>query len=368
MLNYNVTVPYKIPEVSVGSQYRMIEVGAALQLLRLLWSFFTISRVLVVILIVTNLKSLPLIWHLRIVNAFRFICKTQRPETPVGPEQLFLPLITTSHAPIMEIDFNGHKSNSSYFSDIDIARTHLVCTLFAKGISHFRGGTTAITGSKYPLFGLALGAVSCSFKRELKPYETYEMWSRVLSWDEKWIYIVTHFVRKDVVLPRKYTLYPEQNEAKQRETEGDDTSWLKILDGNKAVVATALSKCVFKSGRRTVSPMIMLRESGLLPAESASGDNNVEEFQLPTSTGSSDSGIDIGSGEEEGFSLAWIEKKRLRGMKAAIALGGKAQTELEQEFTAENDALGRHSDGSGIVGVVSTLAELAHLPACKGVL
>jgi len=103
------------------------------------------------------------------------------------------------------------ETNSSYFSDIDIARTHLVCTLFSVGIEHMRGGTAAITGSKKPIFGLALGAVSCSFRRELKPYESYELWSRVLTWDEKWIYIVTHFVRKGAVLPRKYSLYPEQN-------------------------------------------------------------------------------------------------------------------------------------------------------------
>jgi len=360
---------YQISGSLGGLEYLGAPAPVEMSFMAWIWSFVTISRVLVVLLVASNLKSFPLIWHLRIVNAFRFILNSQRPATPIGPEDLFLPIITTSHAPIMEVDFNGHKSNSSYFSDIDIARTHLVCTLFAKGIAHFRGGTAAITGSKKPLFGLALGAVSCSFKREIKPYETYELWSRILSWDEKWIYVVTHFVRKGAVMPRKYTLYPQQNcEAQEQlRRRGSDLSTFSE-GGNDAVIATALSKCVFKSGRRTVSPTVMLLESGLLPTEE-SPEKHTNEGPVSFSCSSSDSGIDMGSDSEEDESpLASIERERERGMKVASALAGKAQKDLEDEFTADNDALGRHSDGFGMVGVVSTLAQLAHLPACKGIL
>ena len=54
-------------------------------------------------------SSSDLILQLRIVNAFRFCCRTQRPKVPVTWEHLFQPLITTNHAPIMEIDFNLHS-------------------------------------------------------------------------------------------------------------------------------------------------------------------------------------------------------------------------------------------------------------------
>lgn len=47
--------------------------------------------------------------QMRIVNAFRFCLRTQRPKVPVTHEQLFRPLITTTHAPLMEIDFNLHS-------------------------------------------------------------------------------------------------------------------------------------------------------------------------------------------------------------------------------------------------------------------
>jgi hypothetical protein len=224
-----------------------------------------------------------------------------------------------------------------------------------------RGGTAAITGAKRPLFGLALGAVSCSFKRELKPYESYELWTRVLSWDEKWIYIVTHFVRKGAVIPNKYTLYPQQNSSQDDVKRRGSDSSVDSMSGNEAVVATALSKCVFKQGRRTVSPALMLKQSGLLPTKSLDDTlaHETEPISLE-SCSSSDSGIEMGDSKESN-ALDKIEKERQRGMRIAATLSAQGQNALEMEFTAESDALGRHRDGTGMTGVVSTLAQLAHL-------
>lgn len=234
-----------------------------------------------------------------------------------------------------------------------------------------RGGTAAITGSKKPLFGLALGAVSCSFKRELKPYESYELWTRVLTWDEKWIYIVTHFVRKGAVMPNQYTMYPQQNSSQKdlKTGTGAAASSDDSTAANEAVVATALSKCVFKQGRRTVSPAFILHKSGLLPckpldeASPQAVESQAVETVIFDSCASSDSGIDVAEGKEESelTELEIIENERLRGMRVASTLSAKGQSALEMEFTAEGDALGRHTDGSGITGVVSCLAQLAHL-------
>ena len=96
--------------------------------LSFIWSMITIWRILVLLLVAGNLKNIPLIWHvrvvqilspkkhsfwhrhqIRIINAFRFCCRSQRPKVPVTSAHLFQPLITTSHAPIMEIDFNLHS-------------------------------------------------------------------------------------------------------------------------------------------------------------------------------------------------------------------------------------------------------------------
>ena len=125
--------------------------------------------------------------QLRLLNGFRFVLHSLRTEKPITPDLLFQPLITSSQAPLAEIDLYMHKSNSTYFTDLDVARTHLLCTLFARGIEKVRGGTGSVVKGKVSNFAVALGAVSCSFRRELKPYEKYELYTRVLSWDQKWL-------------------------------------------------------------------------------------------------------------------------------------------------------------------------------------
>lgn len=256
---------------------------------------------------------------MRIVNAFRFIIKILRPETPLTQDNIFQSLVTTSSAPLLEIDFNLHKTNSTYFSDLDISRTHLVCTLFGKGIENQRGGTCAYTGSGRPPFGLALGAVSCSFRKEIPPYQPYEMWSRILSWDEKWFYIITHFTSEGF-------------------GQHSDTS-LPVEDGhqNKTIFATALSKCVFKSGRKTVSPEIMFAESELLASPKNEGAKDV---------------------------LCAIETQRQTGLNVSHNFPTQTQEDLEAAFKTSiktHGILARHIDGSGIRGVVTTLLQLAGL-------
>lgn len=155
---------------------------------------------------------------------------------------------------------NHSESNSTYFADLDIARAHLMCTLFSTGVDYARNARrrTGILGVSDELIGLALGAVSCTFRKEVKPFQSYEIWTRVLSWDEKWMYTVTHFVRKDTVRPRSFTLLPQSYNPRQGKLND-------IARKEDAIFASALSKCVWKKGRRTVSPEIMLQVSGLLP-------------------------------------------------------------------------------------------------------
>ncbi|CAD6502912.1 BgTH12-02586 [Blumeria graminis f. sp. triticale] len=335
-----------------------------------LWGYCTLWNILFGILLITNLKCIPFIWHLRILNACSRTLKIQRPKNPPTYSQIFQPIITTTQVPLMEIDFNIHKTNSSYFADVDIARAHLICTLFSVGIEHCRGGTGAYTGADVPFFSCALGAVSCSFKRELKAYESYELWTRVLSWDEKWIYLITHFVRRGTVKPKDYTLYPEQNPnaPELSETEGErhaeQQASLDVLSCHPGVVATALSKCVFKSGRRTIPPAFMFKMSGILPPVSShkpteSAENCDDSDSQHGSCKSSDSGIALNNDDEES-EIDRVEKERARGMEVAQCLGGNTQHALELEFTgSEEPVLGRHLDGVGLGGIARCAAMLA---------
>ncbi|RAO65259.1 uncharacterized protein BHQ10_001271 [Talaromyces amestolkiae] len=226
--------------------------------LSLTWSL--VWKILVTFLVLKNFKNFPFAWHIRLLRGYRWLLRSNRSKDGPSPAQLFQPLILSSGNALCELDYNGHKSNSTYFADLDIARAHLMCTLFSSGVDYARNAPrrTGILGVSDDLIGLALGAVSCTFRKEVKPFQSYEIWTRVLSWDEKWIYTVTHFVRKDTVRPRSFTLLPQGYSSRQGKLND-------LTRKEDAIFASALSKCVWKKGRRTVSPEIMLQVSGLLP-------------------------------------------------------------------------------------------------------
>ena len=50
--------------------------------------------------------------QVRLLNAFRFVLRSERSRTPITPAQLFQPLITESHGSIMELDYNIHSKLS----------------------------------------------------------------------------------------------------------------------------------------------------------------------------------------------------------------------------------------------------------------
>jgi hypothetical protein len=47
----------------------------------------------------------------------------------------FQPLITRTHTLLLEIDYYMHKSNSTYYSDLDVSRTHLLLALLQQGLA-----------------------------------------------------------------------------------------------------------------------------------------------------------------------------------------------------------------------------------------
>lgn len=159
---------------------------------------------------------------------------------------VFVPSGMTSRTPLLETDYNMHKSNSTYFSDLDVSRTALVTRLYSPGVGivskeldqEFLAKSKA-EGKRAPKrkpIIIVLGSVYCSFKREIKPFELYEMHSKVISWDKKWMYILTCFMRP-----------------------------ASKAGGEKTLLATALSKYVVKKGRLTISPERILRAAGYLP-------------------------------------------------------------------------------------------------------
>ncbi|KAL4917543.1 hypothetical protein BDW62DRAFT_211069 [Aspergillus aurantiobrunneus] len=216
-------------------------------------------RTFALLLAILNLKNLPFVWHIRLARHFLtnirwrsdypFFPKGKSLTTSAGKptHPIFVPYSITTSTPLLETDYNLHKSNSTYFSDLDVSRTALVTRIYSPGVgllskeldAEFAEAARKEGKSQPPPLRsmyIALGSVFCSFKREIKPYTTYEIETRVLGWDQKWMYVLSFFLKPAARKGAKRTLY-----------------------------ATAVSKYVVKKGRLTVAPERVLRKSGFLP-------------------------------------------------------------------------------------------------------
>lgn len=132
------------------------------------------------------------------------------------------------------------------------------------------------------------------------------MWSRILCWDRKWAYIVTHFIPKGAAKPTEWL---DPGFAGYRIRRGSDASG----GFENKIHATAISKYVFKLGRLTVHPAVVLEASGLLPERPGgwiSGDEQLGDESADVS------GVDLAT---EGGEWTWqrVEATRRQGMAMA---------------------------------------------------
>ncbi|EED14830.1 conserved hypothetical protein [Talaromyces stipitatus ATCC 10500] len=240
-------------------------------------------KTLLIAFAVLNRKSLPFAWTYNVF--YQILVNLRRsPEklnwTPQNPpldlkgrpiHPVFAAASIYSYTSILETDYNIHKSNSTYFADMDHSRSACVTPLYTPGagivskeLDEELAAAAVAAGKpapkkKLPMY-IALGATYCSFKREIKPLERYELRSQVVAWDEKWMYIITCFLKK-----------------------GDK----KNGNGEKVLAAIGLSKYCIKKGRLTVPIERVFRASGLLPPR-PDGSSSKE----PVATTSSSSAID----------------------------------------------------------------------------
>jgi len=194
----------------------------------------------------------------------------------------------------------------------------LMTTLARKGMATTPMSPTnpAINDSavKHARVSISLGAVSCHFKREIAPYERYDMSTRVLAWDRKWIYLITHFVREGAVEPKQVILQPHRRGRKR--TSG--MSALKEEELKKAVFAVSVAKYVIKKGRLTIAPAEWLAQSGMLPMKSAGGNGT-------------ENGL-------AGWTMEDVEARRVRGMEYAEKFA--ALDELQEQWPVFKNAQG----------------------------
>ena len=222
------------------------------------------------------------LWHIQWLGTlfYYFILRPKLPIRLLEPDDLFAPVVRTTRCSIFAHDVNRHKSNSTYFTDADICYAESASRLASKSFN------LAIKRGK-PAFP-RLGATGAIFLKEIKLFQKYQISSKILSWDEKWIYSAVKFETPD-------------SEVKAGAT--------------RKTFAVLVAKTVFKEGRRTVPPQETFEESGLIPLPHVEGkDQNGTNGKISDSLGSN-----IG-----GSSAIWsrdrIEEERVKGLAVAKAL------------------------------------------------
>lgn len=193
------------------------------------------------------------------------------------------------------------------------------------------------------------GGVTCSFKEEIRPFQSYEIWTRVLSWDQKWLYLVCHIVKKGAVKPKGYTLQPWQRGSKSELGSNDlelNGTAQEGIGPHPAILAVSVAKYVFKRGRKTIPPEDCLCVAELLPpkpeahlgrqpppmkagVETPTIDESATENIVVDAVSSFVPDKEVLSPKIQVDFSRWdwdtIEAERLRGMEIAQHMGGLDQ-------------------------------------------
>ena len=76
-----------------------------------------------------------------------------------------------------DLDLNLHMNNARYLSFMDLGRTDLLLRAGMLGMVHRERWRPVV------------GSIDIKFRRPLKPFQRFTLRSRLLCWDEKWLYL-----------------------------------------------------------------------------------------------------------------------------------------------------------------------------------
>lgn len=252
--------------------------------------------------------------------------KTPIPTSTLKNLTVFQPTIWKTSTPLGEIDFLGHKSNATYLTDFDAARVYHLSSILRVGLHKWLSEQSGLV----PLLPVLAG-VECSFRRSIRPGQRYDIVTRIIGWDQKWCFVVSHFVKEGAFRPRAFSDQGKGVKGKKEfrdengdlekghcgETESDG-------DGKDAVLAVVMGKMVFKNGRKTIPPAEFLSHCGLVPAveEGASfGSCTVSKPVDGAGAGAGDAYEPRVNAIDQQMVIAKaIEERRLMGLEAALSI------------------------------------------------
>ncbi|KDN38092.1 hypothetical protein K437DRAFT_296417 [Tilletiaria anomala UBC 951] len=241
------------------------------------------------LLLVINWRSFPLLWHFQM---FGLAYKYRMEKFPV--KSIFFPWIKDSSAPLTlpgvepqlklnalplgknifedvttlqfrawpdDCDWNMHLSNSSYNKSLDYVRMAHIYRTFCRSCSD---------GSL-----IALGGAAYTYHREIPIGAKYDIELRVVTWDEKWFYLLARFVSpakrpgladsKSIQNLKQLALDATSNPRVPVDKEsgsGASSSRSSFTPKERTVYCTAISRYVFKAKRRTIPPWFTVATSG----------------------------------------------------------------------------------------------------------
>ncbi|KAF8256737.1 HotDog domain-containing protein [Lactarius quietus] len=247
-----------------------------------------LAKSVVFLLVILNVRSLPLVWHLRVLfwplSRVWWLSRRARIRTfsssstskkdahrncdylvPVGQNPLDHVSVTKSWAGPDDCDYNWHLSNSSYSKVLDVARSNSVVNILPSFV--IAGGAIALAGTHF------------QFIREIPIFARYEVRSQIVGWDHKWLYVVHRFVSRHKPGLRRtapaITNGIDSDSPSPTPTPSDSSADLSA-DAVRAAAATAhepepdgatlhcisVNVMVFKQGRITVPPALVLAGEG----------------------------------------------------------------------------------------------------------
>lgn len=189
--------------------------------------FLIIIKYLFTLYLIASYKSIPFAYFFRFYyNIFKNIIVpifTGKKTSNISRLQnekyaVFFHNELTTYCSPFECDFYFHKSNSTYFSELDIARGDLMTKIFQK---------LFVESKKWPYIPVA--NVFTNFLKEIKPFQSYTIQSSILCWDEKWIYVMSKF----------------------------------LINNNKVIASLSITKYVVKDNRKTIPPIYAMKFCGI---------------------------------------------------------------------------------------------------------
>lgn len=266
-------------------------------------------KAVLVSLVLINIKSFPLLWHIRVLGAAVISRNRARPsvhallpwirsnkypttspgitprlrldQVPLGRDIFTDRFRMVLRATPDDCDWNGHMSNSSYPRSLDHPRIAFFSSRFLR--VHFDGGHWALGGSNF------------IFHREIPFMAKYEVECSIGGWDEKWFYIIARFMSPSKPTPTKSSITRSKSAQNLKKLLGEVTKphheaeklerkhkttqitpsqaetqkqvkdeWVHAKDQNdkRTLYCTSVSRYCTKAGRKTIPPWFVVATSG----------------------------------------------------------------------------------------------------------